>query len=113
MGKLLSRSIKMQNGAAAAPTLTINFTDYGGGGSTDVYKNGSYYDSAISGSPLVVPIVAGNTFYVVVTPPFLGIGGWSYYVNGTLTASGTGTSPTYTASGSNAYSFTTFTDTGA
>jgi hypothetical protein len=113
MGRLLSSAIKMQNGAAAAPTLTINFTDFGGGGATDVYKNGSFYDSAISGTPLVVPIVAGNTFFVEVMPPFLGIGGWSYYVNGVLTASGTGTSPTYTASGSNVYSFTTFTDTGA
>jgi hypothetical protein len=114
MGKLLSSAIKMQNGAVAAPTLTINFTDFSGGaGSTDVYKNGSYYASAVSGVPLIVPIVAGNTFYVVVTPPFLGIGSWQYYVNATLTASGGGTSPTYTASGTNIYSFTTFTDSEA
>jgi hypothetical protein len=113
MGRLLSSAIKMQGGAVANPTLTINFTDFGGGGATDVYKNGSFYDSAISGTPLIVPIVAGDTFYVVVIPPFLGIVSWSYYINGSLTASGSGTSPTYTASGTNAYSFTTFTDTGA
>ena len=81
MGKLLSSAIKMQNGSVASPTLTVNFTELYAGGAVDVYKNGVYYGSPTSGVPLNVPIVAGNTFYLVLIPAFDGTESYSYYVN--------------------------------
>jgi len=119
MGKLLSSAIKMQNGSVAVPTLTINWTELYLGGSVEVYKNGTYYGSPTSGTPLNVPIVAGNTFYITVIPAFDGIGSYSYYVNNSLVTSGFAfgpgsvTSATYTASGTNIYRFDCITDTAA
>ena len=120
MGNLLSSAIKMQgNGSVASPTLTVNFTEYYAGGVVDVYKNGSYYGSPTSGVPLNVPIVAGNTFYLVLIPAFDGIESYSYYVNATLTTSGfvfgpsSLTTATITASGTNAYVYNVTHDSGA
>ena len=109
MGKLLSSAIKMQN-SIVNPTLTINWNEGYINGSVAVYKNGSFYGNATAGVPFVVPIVAGNTFYIVATPdPLNGAALYSYFVNDAFVASGYDTvpltSPTYTASGSNIYRF--------
>jgi hypothetical protein len=109
MGKLLSSAIKMQN-SIVNPTLTINWNENYINGSVAVYKNGSLYGNATAGVPFVVPIVAGNTFYIVAEPdPLIGVALYSYFVNDAFVASGyeagTLTSPTYTASGSNIYRF--------
>jgi hypothetical protein len=109
MGKLLSSAIKMQN-VIVNPTLTINWNESYINGSVAVYKNGSLYGNATAGVPFVVPIVSGNTFYIVATPdPLAGAALYSYYVNDVFVASGYDTipltSPTYTASGSNVYRF--------
>jgi hypothetical protein len=110
MGKLLSSAIKMQN-VIVNPTLTINWNESYINGSVAVYKNGSLYGNATAGVPFVVPIVAGNTFYIVATPdPLAGAALYSYYVNDVFVASGYEeniplTSATYTASGSNIYRF--------
>lgn len=119
MGKLLSSAIKMQNGSAANPTLTVNFIEYYSGGVVEVYKNGSYYGSPTSGVPLSVPIVAGNTFYIKLIPAFDGTFTYAYKVNGSTITSGlvfgpsTLTTTTITASGTNIYVYDTSHDTGA
>jgi hypothetical protein len=91
------------------PTLTINWTDVPIGGAVDVYKNGVYYGSPTSGVAFNVPIVAGDTFYITIIPAFGGDGSYDYYVNAGLIASGFNivefSSATYTASGSNIYTF--------
>ena len=115
MGKLLSSAIKMQNGAAAAnPTLVINFTDFAGGGGCDVYKNGAFFDTAVSGTPLNVLIVAGDTFYLQISAPFTGFISATYYINavsqGTQTTFSTLATTTRTASGTNAYSYDVIAD---
>lgn len=118
MGKLLSSAIKMQNGSVANPTLTVNFTEFYAGGVVEVYKNGVYYGSPTSGVPLVVPIVAGNTFYITLIPAFDGTFSYNYNVNGSLITSGfvfgpsSLTTTTITASGTNAYVYNTIHDTG-
>jgi hypothetical protein len=110
MGKLLSSAIKMQN-SIVNPTLTINWNEGYINGSVAVYKNGSLYGNATAGVPFAVPIVSGNTFYIVATPdPLAGAALYSYYVNDAFVASGYDeniplTSATYTASGSNIYRF--------
>ena len=109
MGHLLSSAIKMQN-SIVNPTLTVNWNENYINGSVAVYINGSLYGNATAGVPFVVPIVAGNTFYIVATPDALnGAALYSYYVNDAFVASGYDTapisSPTYTASGSNIYRF--------
>lgn len=115
MGKLLSSAIKMQGSVAVAnPTLTITWTEGGTGGSTDVYKNGFYFGSPTPSVAFNVPIVAGDAFYVVVNSEFNGSASYNYFVNGSNIASdfvinGAVVSATYTASGTNAYSFTTAT----
>jgi hypothetical protein len=119
MGKLLSSAIKMQNGSAASPTLVVNFIEYYAGGVVEVYKNGSYYGSPTSGTPLNVPIVAGNTFYITLIPAFDGTFTYAYKVNGSTITSGlvfgpsTLTTTTITASGTNAYVYDTSHDSGA
>jgi hypothetical protein len=115
MGKLLSSAIKMQD-SVINPTLTINYTRLFFGGDVEVYKNGSYFGSPTAGTPYNVPIVSGDTFYVIVYPPNAGSASYSYYVNEVFITSaitfdpGTLTSATYTASGSNAYRFDCTTD---
>jgi len=109
MGELLSSAIKMQN-SIVNPTLTINWNESYINGSVAVYKNGSLYGNATAGVPFVVPIVAGNTFYIVANPdPFDGAALYSFFVNDAFVSSdynnGPLTSPTYTASGSNVYRF--------
>ena len=109
MGHLLSSAIKMQN-SIVNPTLTINWNESYINGYVDVYKNGVYYGSPTSGTPYVVPIIAGDTFKIDVYPdPLNGAALYSYYVNDAFVASGYDTaplsSPTYTASGSNVYRF--------
>ena len=109
MGHLLSSAIKMQN-SIVNPTLTINWNESYINGSVAVYKNGSLYGNATAGVPFVVPIVAGNTFYIEATPdPLNGAALYSYFVNDVFVASGYDTaplaSPTYTASGSDIYRF--------
>jgi hypothetical protein len=114
MGHLLSSAIKMQ-GAANAPTLTVNMTDLTGDGSLEIYKNGALYTTIIGNGASIVPIVAGDTFYIIV----FGFGGyvsWLYYINGVFQNVGSSfgfsvTSPTYTASGTNAYTLNGVSDT--
>jgi hypothetical protein len=108
MGRLLSSAIKMQNSVAANPTLVVNFTQ-NFGGSVDVYKNGSLVGGVTAGTPLNVSIIAGDTFYLVITAGFLGQIEADYLINGVsqgvqFTLS-TLTTTTRTASGSNAYSY--------
>ena len=115
MGNLLSSAIKMQNGAVANPTLTINFTQ-NFGGSVGIAKNGAYYGDASPGAN-IVPIVAGNTFQIEVFAAFEGSCSYSYFVNDVLITSGFSftsiASSVYTASGTNAYRFECYTDFGA
>jgi hypothetical protein len=114
MGNLLSSAIKMQNGAVANPTLVVNFTDFAGAGSCDAYKNGSLFGSVTSGTPLTVPIVAGDTFYLIISAPFTGFCSATYYINavsqGTQTTTSTLTTTTRTATGTNAYSYDVIAD---
>ena len=115
MGNLLSSAIKMQGGSVANPTLTITWNELGTAGATDVYKNGFYFGSPTPSVPFDVPIVAGDTFYVMVSSEFMGTASYNYYVNGSIIASdfiinGAVVSATYTAIGTNAYSFTTTTN---
>lgn len=114
MGNLLSSAIKMQGAAAANPTLVINFTDFAGGGGCDVYKNGSFFDTAISGIPLTVLIVAGDTFYLEISAPFTGFCTATYYINavsqGSQTTFSSLITTTRTASGTNAYSYDVISD---
>jgi hypothetical protein len=106
MGHLLSSAIKMQ-GAANEPTLTATMNDLTGDGYMEVYKNGVLYTTIIGSATQIIPVVAGNTFYVRV----YGFGGniaWFLLLNGVYTG-GAGnagpsiTSTTYTISGTNAY----------
>jgi hypothetical protein len=114
MGRLLSSAIKMQGSVVANPTLVINFTDFAGGGGCDVYKNGAFFDSAISGTPLNVLIVAGDTFYLEISAPFTGFCSATYYINavsqGTQTTTSSLITTTRTASGTNAYSYDVIAD---
>jgi hypothetical protein len=95
------------------PTLTINWTREPNVGSAavDVYKNGVYYGSPTSGVAFNVPIVAGDTFYITIIPESVlgAYGSYDYYVNGGIQANGYNTvefsSATYTASGTNIYTF--------
>ena len=118
MGHLLSSAIKMQGSVVANPTLIVNFTEYYAGSSVEVYVNGSYYGSPTSGTPLNVPIVAGNNFYITLIPAFDGTSTWAYYVNASYVTGGfvfgpsSYTTPTITASGTNAYVYNTTHDTG-
>jgi hypothetical protein len=114
MGRLLSSAIKMQGGEVANPTLVINFTDFAGGGGCDAYKNGSFFSSVTSGTPLTVPIVAGDTFYLEISAPFTGFCSATYYINavsqGTQTTFTSLITTTRTASGTNAYSYDVIAD---
>jgi hypothetical protein len=118
MGRLLSSAIKMQNGVVANPTLIVNFTEYYSGGVVEVYVNGVYYGSPTSGTPLNVPIVAGNNFYITLIPAYDGTFTWNYNVNASYVTGGfvfgpsTYTTATITASGTNAYVYNTTHDTG-
>ena len=94
----------MQGGAN--PTLNVVFVLDEVGGSVQVYKNSILFTTLLSeGESVNVPVVAGDTFYVVVNSG--GNASWVYYINGTFISNGTGfairTSPTYTVSGTNAY----------
>jgi hypothetical protein len=105
--------------APANPTLTINWTELYLGGAVEVYKNGTYYGSPTAGTPFIVPIVAGDTFYVDIIPAFEGSASYNYYVNEVFITSGFSSAPTtlttatYTASSNNAYRFDCTTEFGS
>jgi hypothetical protein len=110
MGKLLSSAIKMQN-SIVNPTLIVEWFEFSLGGAVNVYKNGSYYGSPTAGTPYNVSIVAGDTFYLEIIPPFEGIANYAFYENEAYVIGDFAFSPetlttdTFTAIGTNAYGF--------
>jgi hypothetical protein len=102
--------------AVVNPTLTVDFTDNAGGANVDVYKNGSFYATVTAGVQLNVPIVSGNTFYLIITSTSGGFIVADYLINsvsqGTQTATNGASlqTTTRTASGTNAYSYIVISD---
>lgn len=115
MGKLLDIAIAGSK-AAAAPTLSVTVNrNPVFPGQTKIYKNGILFGTYTDTFLLVsVPIVAGNTFYIVIesTGSPVGFAYFQYFLNGTLITDVAGvgvpyTSATYTAVSGNVYDLTT------
>ena len=107
MGHLLSAGIKMQGGAPATATLTIQ--NSGGLASVVWFKNGVNQGS-VGLAGLTTTVNSGDTFYVRATAISTGAGATiDYLLNGSYVTSYFGatiaTTATFTASGGNTYLF--------
>jgi len=100
----------------ANPTLSVNFQDFAGAPAVDVYKNGAFFDIVNPNTTLSVPIVAGNTFYLIIYSTSGGFIVADYLINGVSQGTQTATNgaslqtTTRTASGTNAYSYIVIAD---
>jgi hypothetical protein len=105
MGKLLSRSIKMQNGGPT--TATINFSV---GMLTNWYKNGIFQATLPFGSSSAT-VNAGDTFYVEAAVDF-DQANIDYSLNGSFVTTYSGyeyaVTATFTAVAGNTYAFGTY-----
>lgn len=108
MGHLLSSAIKMQGGAAA-PILKYSLATSGFGGTFQIYKNGSLYQTMTTNtSTVTVTLTAGDTFYATI----LSAAGTSidYFVNGAFVTNyfDTSPTPTITSAAGNTYEYNAY-----